>query len=124
MNVEAFERNIEATRTALRDSVMSISIWSSDTGLILADWQGNSTAVALFTQLFEHLDELLQETVGDATQAGDYLYIELEEDKSLVIINHGNALMQGWLLDTTKVKPGVVLGMALPSAVKNLSNIS
>ncbi len=121
MNIESFERNIEATRTALGDGIESISIWSIDTGLVLAEWQGNETAVALLTRLIENLRELMKESLGVSPSAGGYLFVDLKGDKSLVVINHGGGIMQGWLLDTSKVKPGIVLDMALPSTIKNLA---
>lgn len=123
MDIKVFEQNIEATRTALGEALLSMSIWSSETGLVLAEWRGNETAVALLTQLLDNLDELLRETVGNPTKAGDYLYIELKDNKTLVLIDHGKNVMQGWLLDSSKTKAGIVLGMALPSTIKNLSNI-
>ncbi|PID77057.1 MAG: hypothetical protein CSB24_03510 [Deltaproteobacteria bacterium] len=123
MDIDVFQRNIDATRDTLGEGVLSINIWNIETGLILAEWQGNETAVALLTEMLDSLRELLKGTVGVTSAAGDHLSMSLKDNKALVIINHGNSMMQGWLLDSSKVKPGVVLGMALPNAIKNLSSL-
>lgn len=115
VNIEALEEGMEATRTALRDGVLSINIWDINTGLTLVDWQGNPTAVALFNQITVNLEETLINS--NYPELKDWYYMDLEDDKALVIIDHGDTLVQGWLLDSKKTNPGILLGMAIPKAI-------
>lgn len=120
VNIEALEKGMEATRTALRDGVLSINIWDKSTGLTLLDWQGNPTAVALFNQITVDLEETLSNSNYPGLQ--DYYYMDLADDKALVIIDHGDALVQGWLLDSKKTNAGILLGMAIPKALASAKN--
>lgn len=120
IDLEVFEQNIAATKLALREAVLSINIWNPSTGLIIADWQGNPTSVALLTQLIGDL----QTTLTDANMPAmkeDYLYMDLQDNQALVVINHGDDLMQGWLVDSAKISPGILLGMAVPNAMVNIA---
>lgn len=120
VNIEALEKGMEATRTALRDGVLSINIWDKNTGLTLIDWQGNPTAVALFNQITVDLEETLNNS--GYSKLKDYYYMDLADDKALVIIDHGSSLVQGWLLDSKKTNAGILLGMAIPKAMTSVEN--
>lgn len=123
VNIEVFEHNIQATKIALREGVLSINIWNPSTGLILAEWKGNDTAVALLTQLMGDLDTILEESIqSSGLGEEDYLFLELENNQSLVVINHGDDLMQGWMIDSSKTQPGILLGMAVPNAIANIAS--
>ena len=39
---------------------------------------------------------------------------------ALVILDHGDNLMQGWLINTDKANLGILLGMAVPTALSNI----
>lgn len=117
LKLDVLEASMETTRTALRGGVLSINIWDKTTGLSLLDWQGNPTAVALLSQMTIELEN----TLSGANFPGlrDYYYIDLKDNKSLVVFDHGDNMMQGWLLDSTKTNPGVLLGLAIPKALAN-----
>ena len=115
VKLDVLEQGIEATRLALRDGALSINIWDNNTGLTLIDWQGNPTAVALFNQMHQELSDTLEGS--GFPQLKDYYYLDLEEDQSLVVMDHGDQLMQGWLLDSKKTNPGILMGMAIPKAL-------
>lgn len=117
LKLDVLEAGMETTRTALRGGVLSINIWDKTTGLSLLDWQGNPTAVALLSQMTIELED----TLSGANFPGlkDYYYIDLKDSKSLVVIDHGDNMMQGWLLDSAKTNPGVLLGLAIPKALAN-----
>lgn len=117
VKLDALESGIEATRIALRDGILSINVWDKDTGLTLIDWQGNATAVALLTQLSMEISDSLEGS--ELPQLKDYYYIDLDQNQALVVMDHGQSLMEGWLLDSTKTNPGILLGMAIPRAINN-----
>lgn len=119
IDLEVFEQNIAATKIALRDAVLSINIWNPSTGLIVADWQGNPTSVALLTQLIGELENTLKD--ANMPKIKDYLYMDLKDNQALVVLDHGDDLMQGWLVDAAKVSPGILLGMAVPNAIVNIA---
>lgn len=119
IDLDVFKHNIEATRIALREAILSINIWSPSTGLIIAEWQGNPTSVALLTQLISELEDTLRD--ANMPKIKDYIYMELDNNQELVVIDHGNDLMQGWLVDASKVSPGILLGMAVPNAITNIA---
>lgn len=119
LDTAVFNQNIESTRIALREGVLSINIWDRKTGLTLAEWQGNPTGVALLTQLLADLEETLADS--HLSEFDNYLYMDLEDNQGLVILNHGDDLMQGWLIDATRTNPGILLGMAVPAALSNIA---
>lgn len=120
-DLKVFEQNMQATKIALREGILSINIWNLSTGLILADWQGNPTATALLTQLIAELNDTFVSSGQSELKAEDYLYMDLQQNQALVVINHGNDIMQGWLVDSSKASPGILLGMAIPNAIANIA---
>lgn len=120
LDLGVLEASIENTRTALRGGLLSLDIWDRETGLSIVDWQGNPMAVALLTQMATELDDTLSSS--GFPKLKDYYYIDLKDNKSVVVINHGDEIMQGWLLDSTKTNPGILLGMAIPKAVANIKS--
>lgn len=119
MNFNVLEEGIEATRIALRDSVLSIDIWDRETGLSLVDWRGNPTGVALLSQMSVELDDTLEGS--DFPKLKDYFFIDLKDGRALVVINHGDNIFQGWLLDSKKANPGILIGIAIPKAISNVA---
>lgn len=120
LDFSVLEASIENTRTALRGGLLSLNIWDKDTGLTLVDWQGNPTAVALLSQMTVELDDTLNGS--GFPKLKDYFYLDLKDDQALVVINHGDGVMQGWLLESGKTNPGILLGMAIPKAIANLES--
>lgn len=120
VKLDVLEAGIETTRTALRGGILSINIWDKTTGLTMIDWQGNPTAVALFNQITAELKDALSDS--GFPKLKDYYYIDLKNDQSLVILDHGDQFMQGWLLDSKKTNPGILLGMAIPKALANFNS--
>lgn len=120
LSQEIYDRNIQSTRLALKDAILSINIWDREMGLTLAEWQGNPTAVALITQLVNELDQVLK--AGGLEKFEDYLYLDLADNTALVILDHGDNLMQGWLINTDKANLGILLGMAVPTALSNIKS--
>lgn len=121
IDLKVFEQNIDATKIALRDGILSINIWNFSTGLILAEWEGNPTATALLTQLIAELNDTFINSGQSELKAQDYLYMDLKQNQALVVINHGDDIMQGWLVDSAKANPGILLGMAIPNAITNIA---
>ncbi len=118
VRLDVLDAGIDATKTTLRDGIISIDIWDKATGLSLTGWNGNPTAVALFNRMTTELDETL---LGSGfPKLKDYYLVDLADDRSMVIIDHGDDLMQGWLLDTTRANPGILLGIAIPRAIRTV----
>lgn len=120
LDLGVLEASVENTRTALRGGLLSLDIWDRETGMSVIDWQGNPVAVALLTQMATELDDTLSSS--GFPKLKDYYYIDLKDNKSVVVINHGDGVMQGWLLDATKTNPGILLGMAIPKAIANVDS--
>lgn len=118
VKVEVLEAGIQATRTALREGVLSIGIWDKTNGLSIASWQGNDAAAALFNQMTIELEGTLE--ASNFPKLKDYYYIDLEDNKSVVVIDHGDNIVQGWFLDSQKTNPGILLSMAIPKAVASV----
>lgn len=117
VNIQALEAGIEATKIALRDGVLSINIWDKESGLTLTDWNGNPTAAALLNQMTIDLADTLDG--ANFPQLKDYYVLDLKENKAVVVMDHGDNLMEGWLIDSSKANPGILLSMAIPRAISN-----
>jgi hypothetical protein len=116
IDVHKLEAAIEELKGQLKEGLIATDIWDRQTGLSLAAFNSLPTAVALFTQIVKTLGDTLQSSGFPKMKR--YFFIELEDDKTTMIILHGNDLLQGIVLDTAKVNLGLLLVMALPATIE------
>ncbi|MDR2238944.1 MAG: hypothetical protein LBE33_00695 [Zoogloeaceae bacterium] len=112
INVAKLEKAVEDLHALLKDGLLATDIWDRATGLSLAGYNPQPAGVALFNQLTTEL-------IGTLSGAGfpglnRYYLMDLEGDLIIVIIQHGEDLLHGVLLSSSKVNMGILFSIAIP----------
>jgi hypothetical protein len=115
INVDKLEAAIQELKSTLKDGLLASDIWDSSMGLSLAGYNPQPAAVALFTEM----TNILRSTLADAGFPGlnRYFILDLEGDHMVMIIRHGNSLLQGILLNSKKVNLGLLMSVVLPKMI-------
>jgi hypothetical protein len=115
INVDKLEAAIQELKSTLKEGLLASDIWDSSMGLSLAGYNPQPAAVALFTEM----TNILRSTLADAGFPGlnRYFILDLEGDHMVMIIRHGNGLLQGILLNSKKVNLGLLMSVVLPKMI-------
>ena len=112
---------INATLASLQENMgsglIATSIWAPD-GESIADINPQPKASALFDEVTDYLIKALNESGFPALN--QYYYLDLVDNKAMLVILYGK-FQQGILIDTSKVKLGVLLNVDLPELIEALS---
>lgn len=119
IDVGRLEAATQELRATLKDGLITSDIWDRATGLSLSSYNSNPTAVALLTEMVNTLTHHLGEAGFPALNR--YLLAELQDNQAVVVIPHGDELLQGFLVDTTKTNLGILLAVALPKMLSKVS---
>lgn len=116
IDLDLLNNCVESLKTLLKDGLLAVDIWTIQDGLSLAGYNSQPAAVGLFTQL---TGELLN-TLRDSGFPGlnRYYLLDMEGDHTVLIIRHGQELLQGLMLNNKKVNLGVLLSVALPRSLE------
>lgn len=112
IDITRLEQSVAKTVSLLKDGLIATDIWDRETGLSLAGHNPQAEAVALFNLLTNEIQNTLA-TSGFPTLSNYYL-LELEANHLVVIMRHGDDLMSGMLLDSSKTNLGVLVSVAIP----------
>lgn len=112
IDITRLEQSVAKTVSLLKDGLIATDIWDRETGLSLAGHNPQAEAVALFNLLTNEIQNTLA-TSGFPTLRNYYL-LELEANHLVVIMRHGDDLMSGMLLDSSKTNLGVLVSVAIP----------
>lgn len=119
INLEKLEQVLVGQKQLLKDGLISSDIWDIATGLSLANHNGLPEATALFNQLTTDLLVILD---GSGLPSLNRFYLlNLEAEKMVVIVRHGEDLLQGLLLDPQKVNLGVVFSLVVPKSIAQVA---
>ncbi len=118
INIEQLETAIQELKTTLKEGLLASDIWDSSMGLSLAGHNPQPAAVALFTEM----TNILKTTLSDAGFPGlnRYFFLDLEGDHMVMIIRHGNDLLQGILMNSKKVNLGLLMSVVLPKMISSI----
>ena len=112
VNVVQLEEAVNQLRTLLKDGLLATDIWDRSTGLSLAGFNAQPAAVALFTQVTSDLGSALRNSVFPSLAR--YYLLDLEGHATVMIIRHGDDLLQGMLLNNQRANLGLLISVALP----------
>lgn len=104
----------------LRGALVSMDLWDRESGLSLAGFNSQPAATALFNQVTGDLDYTLKES-GFPTLNRFYL-LDLTDGKLVVILRQADDFLGGMLLDGAKTNLGILLGVAVPKALKGMDD--
>ena len=118
INIDKLETAIQDLKGTLKDGLLSTDIWDRSTGLALAGFNTQPAAVALFTELTSTLVSALSDSGFPGLKR--YYFLDMEGDHIVMIIRHGNDLLQGILMNSQKVNIGLLLSVALPKMLTSV----
>lgn len=120
IDIDKLEGAIQDLKNTLKEGLLATDVWDRATGLSLAGLNSQPAAVALFSEM----TNLLTETLSGAGFPGlnRYYFLDLEGGNMVVIVRHGDDLLQGMLLNAQKTNLGLLLSVALPKMLSNVVN--
>lgn len=119
INTELLNQTIEDVRSFLKDGLLATDIWNIKDGLSLAGFNSQPAAVAMMSRITTSMQDVLESS--GFPKLNRYFIIDLETDKTVLIIRHGGDMLQGILLDTTKANLGMLLSVVLPRALEQVA---
>jgi hypothetical protein len=118
ISIDKLETTIQYLKTTLKDGLLASDIWDRATGLSLAAFNPQPMAVALFTEMTNGLADALSDSGFPGLKR--YYFLDLEGDHTVMILRHGNDILQGILMDSRKVNLGVLLSIVLPQMISSI----
>jgi hypothetical protein len=115
VDLDVLNTCVETMKSLLKDGLLAVDIWSLNDGLSLAGHNSQPAAVGLFTQLTNELVSTLRDSGFPGLNR--YYLLDMDGDHTVLIIRHGQDLLQGMMLNNKKVNLGVLLSVALPRSL-------
>lgn len=112
IDIDKLDAIAQELKGTLKEGLLATDIWDRATGLSLAGINPQPAAVALFTEMTNTLHNALSDAGFPGLKR--YFFLDLEGDHVVMIIRHGNDLLQGILMNSQKVNLGLLLSVALP----------
>ncbi|MFM2067617.1 MAG: hypothetical protein RLZZ584_2526 [Pseudomonadota bacterium] len=119
IDIAQLEGAIDDLKNLLKDGLLAADIWDAETGLSLAGYNAQPAAVALFTQVTADLGSALSNS-GFPSLSRYYL-LDLDGHATVMVIRHGDNLLQGMLLNNQRANLGLLLSVALPRMLDRVS---
>jgi hypothetical protein len=116
IDLEQLNNCVESMKGLLKDGLLAVDIWNIQDGLSLAGYNSQPAAVGLFTQLTGELVSTLRDSGFPGLNR--YYLMDMEGDHTVLLIRHGQHLLQGMMLNNKKVNLGVLLSVALPRSLE------
>lgn len=112
IDIEKLETLTQELKTTLKEGLLSSDIFDRSTGLSLASYNPQPTASALFTEVTNVIATTLTDSGFPSLKR--YYLVDMENDHIVMVVRHGNDLLQGILMNSQKVNLGILLSVALP----------
>jgi hypothetical protein len=118
IDIEKLDALTQELKTTLKEGLLSSDIFDRTTGLSLASFNPQPTAAALFTEV----TNVITSTLADSgfPNLKRYYLVDMDNDHSVMVIRHGNDLLQGILMNSQKVNIGILLSVALPKMLAGI----
>ncbi len=112
--VEAILNNL---KEELGSGLITTDIWAATDGQAIAGVNSQPAADALFNELWDYMQKVLEGSKFPTLNR--YIYLDLTDNKAVLILSYG-AYRQGLLIDSEKVKMGVLLNVYVPKLLEEL----
>lgn len=117
-DVPALERALEKARVSLRGGVLATSIWERKAETALASYKSNPVAVTMFNALTDSISAALSNS--QFPRLNRYYLLDLDEQHMVIVIRHDVDLLQGMLVDSSKINIGLLLAVVIPSLLEDV----
>ena len=112
LDIAQLDAAVNDLKGLLKDGLLATDIWDRETGLSLAGHNAQPAAVALFTQVTNDLVAVLSNAGFPSLRR--YLLLDLDGNSTVMVIRHGEDLLQGMLLNNQRANLGLLIAVALP----------
>ena len=115
IDIEKLDSITQELKNTLKDGLLGSDIFDRTSGLSLSSFNSQPAASALFAEV----TNVIVSTLSDSGFPGlkRYYLVDLENDNSVMVVRHGNDLLQGILMNSQKVNLGILLSVALPKVL-------
>lgn len=114
INTARLDQMVSELRDRLGGGLLATDVWERDTKRSLANHNGQPAGVEMMNRLTDEIDATLRGS--NFPPMSRYFLLELDGEKAVLIIRHGDDLLQGLLLDTRYTNMGIVLSLGLRTA--------
>jgi hypothetical protein len=114
MNVQKLNKSIDVLREDVGDALIATDIWTVADGQIIAGWNKQPQAAAIFNDLTNHMIKTLE--VAKFPVLGRYYLLDLVDKNMVVIIPLGD-YQWGILLNSEKAPLGLLLNVIIPKSI-------
>lgn len=115
MDVAQLKKAFEEFKTGAADGLLASDIFTRADATPIIGFKSNAAACALFNRVIMYLDDSLRGSKFPPINR--YIYLELVDNKSVVLVNLGSQFVWGMLCDTSKIQLGMLLNVLLPDAI-------
>jgi hypothetical protein len=119
IQIDKLEAVISDLKNTLKDALLSTEVWDRQTGLSLCGYKSQPVAVALFTEITNNLSGALTESGFPGLHR--YYFMELAGNHTVLVICHGEDILQGILMNSLKINLGILLSVALPKTLDGVA---
>lgn len=116
IDINKLEACWDVLKKSLKDGLLFGDIWHTGTAMSVSSYNsGNAAATALFDELTKDLNDSLS---GSGFPALNRFYLlNLKDNRQVLIVRHGDDLVQGMALDPKRVNIGLLFAVAVPKAL-------
>lgn len=119
LDIAQLDAAVNDLKGLLKDGLLATDIWDRETGLSLAGHNAQPAAVALFTQVTNDLVAVLSNAGFPSLRR--YLLLDLDGNSTVMVIRHGEDLLQGMLLNNQRANLGLLIAVALPRMLESVA---
>lgn len=111
----AAQKLVDEAKSKLGRALLATDIWVKGERISLAGHNPQPGATRFFDELNDYIETSLKNS--KFPKLSRYFLLELEEDNTVVIVNHGNVL-QGMLINLRMANMGSVVSLTVPHLIK------
>lgn len=119
VDIDKLEASWTDQEKYLKDGMLAGDIWDRTTGLSISNRNSSPESAALFNMLTETLSITL--AGSGLPELNRFYLLNLEDNRIALVINHGDSLLQGMLLNPEKVNMGILFSVAIPKALEQVA---
>lgn len=120
MDIQQMNAAIGKVERELGNALISTDVWKVADGQTIVGYNSQPLACALFNQITSYIDEALEQ--GEYPKIDQYYIFDLKDGKMVLIIPFGEYIWE-MLIDSQKVRLGVLLNTTIPQMIESFEKI-
>jgi len=120
VDIQQMNAAIGKVERELGNALISTDVWKVADGQTIVGYNSQPLACALFNQITSYIDEALEQ--GEYPKIDQYYILDLKDGKMVLIIPFGEYIWE-MLIDSQKVRLGVLLNTTIPQMIESFEKI-